>query len=804
MLNNEEINKILTKTEFIGDEKFIEPTFLIGTTGSGKSTLSYYLQKVKLENTSDDQFDMVIDVPKNLKDQYPEICHSGAISGTKEPISFLIEDKTWCDFPGFLDTGIKTQRIINVINASQYFKKLEDQELKLCYLINYNDFADRADTFKDGTLEVLSQMFKNFHINNQNNVLDPIASIIFVITHAPQHIQKKHILKRFSKFITQMAEDDLELYKNRINYLSRILNYGNIVIGNVLDDGETRDEIFRLKTQCSGISDHSQIDFIASSETLDLIENFARISALENNNNLIKTLSEIPKQRKFLENNIQNKKIKLQKIEERIHFITSNHLALQEIRENRLNNDINNLKANLDEEERRIKENLKLEQQFLELEKTRKVDNQIEENKLQVQLQKKHTIHKLNETHTLRVEELKRGYENKNKELYIQAKKYIQSIDNQIFERNNICKQKVISINNIKNDLIPLENKFSNNQPPTRTREVNIATWHPHQLTLSGAVSYTIAEDYISCLFQGHHGAKITNQSTNGSNLKANYNNFYTYWKTSKWWNAWQEVERRDQHKNGMITLKVVLLTKEYREYEKYQSLKNQSQGIPNEIKSIKLDISKLENSKRNLEIENQRKIECQKDINNYQLYIDIKILEKQRDEKIRQIESAQYKSSQEVINFQRTCLQEMNNRWEQIKKETIQKGKAEMLKINQQIEKIRRETKEYQEINEIDYHNKINALENDFKAYKQEVYSDYSNILKLYDEQNELDETIKNSEPASKLLIRLKNSINLDMNIVNNFLANRIEWQNKRSDMDIININEEIEDVKREMIHYQ
>lgn len=251
-------------------------TFIIGITGSGKSTLVNYLKKADLHKISlgGHNANRVVEVKSGTV--YSKIGHDLNHSETSYPIIVHGESRSYCDRPGFFDTrngvgilsSIYNQLIINSC------KKIES----IVVVIDYSSMkGQRSKLLKD-----LVNVIHNF-LKNPENQKD---SIIFAFSHVePYYDEETEMLVRLTETDILLLIEDIKksmandlATKNELAILN-LINKNNIVIINPTDKGQSRKLI---ESMLEGIKKNvdeipkNAFDFTGEIETKKLLAEFTK------------------------------------------------------------------------------------------------------------------------------------------------------------------------------------------------------------------------------------------------------------------------------------------------------------------------------------------------------------------------------------------------------------------------------------------------------------------------------------------------------------------------------------------------
>lgn len=257
------LSESFPKIESVKDEDIV---WVIGNTGAGKSTFVNYMLGCKFEKKTN-KFGKSYAAPQDKV--FAEIGESFR-SKTVSPEAYKGNDKlVFCDCPGFIDTRTKEERICISINtqiAVSWAKSIR----AILVVIDYDSFfTDRGTSFRKLS-ETIGQLLTNPQEIPQ--------SLFFVITKASRKVTNQNIIASISA-ITQEEEgrrDTLNSYaKSTWGYVSDKMNWSspevekdvkkfeecqatlrilkliqnnskNVILCNVFDNGQSKDEIVKL------------------------------------------------------------------------------------------------------------------------------------------------------------------------------------------------------------------------------------------------------------------------------------------------------------------------------------------------------------------------------------------------------------------------------------------------------------------------------------------------------------------------------------------------------------------------------
>lgn len=267
-VNNNYSNKIITsgRHDLNGIAKIVKDSSTIiqsvkntnsvltfGNTKAGKSTLINYLIGVPIVQVKHQA------ISKPLPGQRYAIIGEKIRSKTFNPEAFESKEGfSFCDFPGQIDTGTTETRICASIN-SQLAIDLISNIRALMVVIDFNSILT------DGGigLKALGGTFARTFVDMKTDTI--AKSVLFLITKAPSDVTKEDVTEKIEELINVQEENlesltskvsnsaDFDKNKEEINKYNLTLiilnfmkeNQDNIFLINVLDEGETRQKIYK-------------------------------------------------------------------------------------------------------------------------------------------------------------------------------------------------------------------------------------------------------------------------------------------------------------------------------------------------------------------------------------------------------------------------------------------------------------------------------------------------------------------------------------------------------------------------------
>ena len=199
------INKSIQNTEEISKIKNKDLTILLGSTGSGKSTLFNYLLGSKLEKVFEKGcFEKVIRTKEN-EIEYSEIGHKFDISKTEKIKFFENENFKLLDTQGLFDSrGIEYQ-----INFSLLLENIlkNCKGVKFIIPINYNNLKSA----KANGVKKIFKFIKKLFVHKEN-IEKYKNSFLILITRENEDIPLIHMKETF----ISMENDIIKILKDRI------------------------------------------------------------------------------------------------------------------------------------------------------------------------------------------------------------------------------------------------------------------------------------------------------------------------------------------------------------------------------------------------------------------------------------------------------------------------------------------------------------------------------------------------------------------------------------------------------------
>lgn len=341
------IKEMIVKTfPLIEPGKRKDVVLVIGDTGAGKSTLINYLLGCKMKKKEGELGETLAEVDGEMYAKighqmkactfYPEIFQSKY----NQPNGNIF---SYCDFPGFNDTGDEETRVAVSLNR-EYMVSIANSIKAIIVAIPASSFntEGRGKAFVK-LVETLTKLFKNV------NAVSP--SILFVITKAPKNavvegvIKKSNeildrevesITKKAQKFFSNLKDKTYGAIKNLVSsnqtslqdleeldekkekklkglrFLELMVQHKeNIIIADIFDNGEVRKKIeARLKT-------------FVQVEKNQFIFNKYEKDRMQFEEEIVKQASiaiTIIEDMKAIQDDTQDKKTKLISIEESIKF----------------------------------------------------------------------------------------------------------------------------------------------------------------------------------------------------------------------------------------------------------------------------------------------------------------------------------------------------------------------------------------------------------------------------------------------------------------------------------------------------
>lgn len=284
--------------------------FVIGNTGSGKSTLITYLLGNEMEKVRGKGLGKYIVQPRSttLASKANKIGHRGHSETLYPEVKISENDLGFCDCPGFHDNRIREYKICASI-CTQMAVNLSKSIKTVIVTIDCSEI----DTLKGDGLkklsETLSKLFTNTDIISKSTIFvftktdrlverptvsDIKEQIMGLIEDFTQELERiKHgygILDSIkSKFIRRDLSEEDRSKINEIEHKLRIFNLiqsndNNLFISNVLDDGASRDELFRKIAALEALnknvfnfkeydSDRKEFDALVSQVALEATRN---------------------------------------------------------------------------------------------------------------------------------------------------------------------------------------------------------------------------------------------------------------------------------------------------------------------------------------------------------------------------------------------------------------------------------------------------------------------------------------------------------------------------------------------------
>jgi len=224
------------KTILIQSQSVIEQAkgknivFIVGNTGSGKSTLIHYLLGSKLRENRGNFGSYLIEPDEDTAG--PRIGH-GAFSVTMYPSLYTLGDQslTFCDCPGFADTRedestVCTSIIMQMIACNA-------RSIKCTAIFRDTDMQWGRGSLFTNLLSMLNSIFKTDTAN---------PSVMFVANKKSSHKEERRNLERFGATIREFSQSSSQ----EMAFLCRLFNLErNLRVINVLDNGESSGELLQ-------------------------------------------------------------------------------------------------------------------------------------------------------------------------------------------------------------------------------------------------------------------------------------------------------------------------------------------------------------------------------------------------------------------------------------------------------------------------------------------------------------------------------------------------------------------------------
>ena len=201
---------------------------LLGPTGCGKSSLINYLLGAKMTKKQRKV------IPVNPYEEKSKIGH-GINSETYVPDIYKSQTHTYCDCPGFKDNRSFNDKICVGINTQTMLKLVKEIP---CFVICIEEAAFLNERAKG--LKKLLEILLTFFQHDQS-----LKSCIWIITKTNEFKSiedlVEEILSLLSYFEKEKKDEENQKIINILNIL--IENSDKIILGNILDDGQTRKQI---------------------------------------------------------------------------------------------------------------------------------------------------------------------------------------------------------------------------------------------------------------------------------------------------------------------------------------------------------------------------------------------------------------------------------------------------------------------------------------------------------------------------------------------------------------------------------
>ncbi|MGE3920645.1 MAG: hypothetical protein AB7F64_06850, partial [Gammaproteobacteria bacterium] len=230
MMNNDVIGGVSINTLLERLRKFIEiklskfdrqdAVAFLGLKGAGKSILIDYLNGCKIDINDENGY---LDAIEPLfSEDFAIVGHDGAETLDPQNCNGFI------DTPGFLDDRNETTRVGNVLTTHLALSKARLKGIVITIDAN-SLFTTRSELFEK-LLFALNAYFKNPSELKQ--------SVLFVITQSERR-EKKHILNKLQQSKAIKVRSDIK------SPILDLIDESNVIISNLLDNGETREAINR-------------------------------------------------------------------------------------------------------------------------------------------------------------------------------------------------------------------------------------------------------------------------------------------------------------------------------------------------------------------------------------------------------------------------------------------------------------------------------------------------------------------------------------------------------------------------------
>ncbi len=303
--------------------KISDAVLLLGPTGCGKSTTINYLLGYKMiessipmkieettQNTQNDdggyssdegdgtvtQSKRVIEVDMtNLDPRNVAGIGHDSISHTLYPKSYLSEDFTYCDCPGFFDNRSDVKLFATAIANNMLIRSVKNIKALVVATIFNNLSDNRGVVFIDGSIKSIQNTFKKYKVTdegtkkvnddgNEKQEIDPMKSVYFLFTKCPDKVSrstiKNQIISMKNDFVEHIKDAPIK-YKEYIFFLDKILeNSGNILYIKPLDGGKTKEKALKSIRKSPGLVSGS-FNFIGGDQTYRKLEVFGTMAIMK-------------------------------------------------------------------------------------------------------------------------------------------------------------------------------------------------------------------------------------------------------------------------------------------------------------------------------------------------------------------------------------------------------------------------------------------------------------------------------------------------------------------------------------------
>ncbi len=320
------------KTILIQSQSVIEQAkgknivFIIGNTGSGKSTLIHYLLGSKLRENRGNFGSYLIEPDEGTAG--PRIGH-GAFSVTMYPSLYTLSDQslTFCDCPGFADTRgdestVCTSIIMQMIACNA-------RSIKCAAIFRDTDMYWGRGSLFTNLLSMLNSIFKTYTFN---------PPVMFVVNKTSFHEREGRILEMLQATIRELSpsSQEIALLCHRLNFE----DYLEIV--NVLDDGESRSKLLHdlqklppIETHAINFFDNDRMNFLLKDVMKGMTNEIT--TALQHKRNLLlrleyyeKTLEEISTQTSHIEEEMERFKLQTASLSCSVQALKTTNFSQQE------------------------------------------------------------------------------------------------------------------------------------------------------------------------------------------------------------------------------------------------------------------------------------------------------------------------------------------------------------------------------------------------------------------------------------------------------------------------------------------